>query len=160
MDQQVFFALFRTDSTKHFYKQILRITLGIEDKRSGTVQSPYIQNRIIYWELHPVYRTREVVLCRILTCRIRTGTENYTQYTGQEKWYCAESIHCIQDRKVGWVEDGVTSVILGLLSGAVLFSYNGENKCSHIVSKGIRTPCCVLVNPLRLQEKWVQRVHW
>ena len=57
------------------------------------MQSPYIENRKRYRELHPTYRTREVVLCRVHTYRIRTDTENYTRHTGQEKWYCAESIH-------------------------------------------------------------------
>ncbi|CAI9552622.1 unnamed protein product, partial [Staurois parvus] len=73
--------------------QIPRITPDIQDRRSGTVQSPYIQNKDRYRELHPAYRTGEVGLCRVHTYRIRTDTENYTRHPGQEKWDCAESIH-------------------------------------------------------------------
>ncbi|CAI9555904.1 unnamed protein product [Staurois parvus] len=61
--------------------------------RSGTVQSPYIQNKDRYQELHPAYRTGEVGLCKVHTYRIRRDTDNYTRHTGQEKWDCAESIH-------------------------------------------------------------------
>ncbi|CAI9614931.1 unnamed protein product, partial [Staurois parvus] len=69
--------------------QIPRMTPGIRDRRSGTVQSPYIQKG--------------------------TDTKNDTRHPGQEKWDCAESIHTeegqiprmtpgIQDRRsgVGW----------------------------------------------------------
>ncbi|CAI9586438.1 unnamed protein product [Staurois parvus] len=43
--------------------QIPRMTPGIQDRRSGTVQSPYIQNG--------------------------DDTENDTRHPGQEKWDCA-----------------------------------------------------------------------
>ncbi|CAI9567006.1 unnamed protein product, partial [Staurois parvus] len=64
----------------------------IQDRRSGTGRSPYIQNKDRYRELYPVYRTGEVGLCRVHTYRIRTDTKDYTQHTGQEKWDCAGSI--------------------------------------------------------------------
>ncbi|CAI9576719.1 unnamed protein product, partial [Staurois parvus] len=54
------------------------MTPGIQGRRSGTVQSPYIQNKNRYRELHPAYRTGEVGLCRVHTYRIRTDTENDT----------------------------------------------------------------------------------
>ncbi|CAI9620828.1 unnamed protein product, partial [Staurois parvus] len=84
--------------------QIPRITPGIQDREVGlcrvhtgqekwTVQSPYIQNKDRYRELHQAYRTGEVGLCRVHTYRIITDTENYTRHTGQVKWDCAESIH-------------------------------------------------------------------
>ncbi|CAI9615293.1 unnamed protein product [Staurois parvus] len=69
------------------------MTPSIQDRRSGTVQSPYIQNKRTYRELHPASSTGgEVGLCRVHTYRIRGHTKNYTCHPGQEKWDCAESI--------------------------------------------------------------------
>ncbi|CAI9620637.1 unnamed protein product, partial [Staurois parvus] len=65
-----------------------------QDRRSGTVQSPYIQNGVTDTENDtPASRTGEVGLCRVYTYRIRGDTENDTRHPGQEKWDCAESIH-------------------------------------------------------------------
>ncbi|CAI9554369.1 unnamed protein product [Staurois parvus] len=69
------------------------MTPGIQDRKNGTGQSPYIQNKNRYREFHPASRTGEVGLCRVYPYRIRTDTENYTRHPGQEKWDCAESIY-------------------------------------------------------------------
>ncbi|CAI9533562.1 unnamed protein product [Staurois parvus] len=52
------------------------MTPGIQDRRSGTVQSPYIQNKANTENdtRHP--GQGEVGLCRVHTYRIRGDTEN------------------------------------------------------------------------------------
>ncbi|CAI9604078.1 unnamed protein product [Staurois parvus] len=87
---------------------------SIQDRRSGTGQSPYILCRVENYTRHTgqekwdcaesipdkrsgavqsPYQTREVVLCRVHTYRIRTDMEIYTWHIRQEKWCCAKPIH-------------------------------------------------------------------